>query len=186
MKVDAETSAAQVIEVIPLIMREIRRLMRQRGAEELSVPHFRALGYVQRHPGCSLSAVAEHLGLSVAAASRLVDALVVDHFVERRPSATDRRYIELHLSPRGAQIRAEAHEHTIRGIADRLEGLTDGERERVLLALDSLRAIFTSPSPSLAPADARTASSGTFTSTAEASSPARDGAAPGNTTTGDT
>jgi DNA-binding MarR family transcriptional regulator len=204
MKADAETSAAQVIEVIPLIMREIRRLMRQRGAEELSVPHFRALGYVQRHPGCSLSAVAEHLGLSVAAASRLVDALVVDRFLERRPSTTDRRYIELHLSARGAQIRAEAHEHTIRGIADRLEGLTDSERERVLLALDSLRAIFASPSPSLAPTGALTATD-TFTSAAEASRPVhdaahaiqedtpqrgrnltRDGAASSNTTTGDT
>ncbi len=127
-----------------MVMREIRRLMRQRGAEVLSVPHFRALGYAQRHPGCSLSAVAEHLGLSVPAASRLVDALVADGYLERRPSPTDRRYIELHLSERGAQIRAEAHEHAMLGIAARLEQLGDDERRQILRALESLRAIFAS------------------------------------------
>lgn len=148
-----EASAAQLIEVVPLVMREIRRLMRQRGAEDLSVPHFRALGYVQRHPGCSLSAIAEHLGLSVPAASRLVDTLVADGYIERRPSPTDRRYVELHLSEHGAQIRAEAHAHTMQGIAARLEQLDDDERRQILRALEPLRAIFASSAPLPASAD---------------------------------
>jgi DNA-binding MarR family transcriptional regulator len=147
MAADTQATAAQLIEVVPLVMREIRRLMRQRGSEELSVPHFRALGYVQRHPGCSLSEVAEHLGLSVAATSRLVDTLVADGFLERRPSSIDRRYIQLHLSARGEQIRAEAHAHTLQGIAARLEGLSDAERQQIVFALESLRALFASPSP---------------------------------------
>ncbi|MGZ3714014.1 MAG: MarR family winged helix-turn-helix transcriptional regulator [Ktedonobacterales bacterium] len=167
MAPDTQASAGQLIEVVPLIMREIRRLMRQRGTEELSVPHFRALGYVQRHPGCSLSAVAEHLGLSVAAASRLVDTLVADGFLERRPSPIDRRYIQLHLSTRGAQIRAEAHAHTLQGIAARLEGLSEDERQQIVLALEPLRAIFASPSPFPA-ATGEASLTSTFPSTADA------------------
>lgn len=161
---DTQASAAQLLEVVPLVMREIRRLMRQRGSEELSVPHFRALGYVQRHPDCSLSAVAEHLGLSGAAASRLVDTLVADGFLERRSSPIDRRYIQLHLSERGAQIRSEAHAHTLQGIAAQLEGLTEGERRQIVLALEPLRAIFAPSSPFPASTDAATHTN-TFSST---------------------
>ncbi|HEX8035194.1 MAG TPA: MarR family transcriptional regulator [Ktedonobacterales bacterium] len=173
MAADSQATAAQLLEVVPLIMREIRRLMRQRGSEELSVPHFRTLGYVQRHPGCSLSEVAEHLGLSVAATSRLVDTLVADGFLERRPSPIDRRYIQLHLSARGEQIRAEAHAHTLQGIAARLEGLSDDERQQIVLALEPLRALFASPSPLPASTGAATLSD-RFTSTADAPNHAQE------------
>ncbi|MGH2504870.1 MAG: MarR family winged helix-turn-helix transcriptional regulator, partial [Ktedonobacterales bacterium] len=69
---DSAPLAAALMEVAPLVMREIRTRMRQSRGAGLSVPQFRALGYLRRHPGCSLTEVADHLGLSVPATSRLV------------------------------------------------------------------------------------------------------------------
>src|SRR5579884_2450777 len=113
-EITPEACAAQIIEVVPLVMRRIRAFMRAQRTPQLSVPQFRALGYVRRHPGTSLSAVAEHLGLSPAATSRLFDTLVDQTLVERHTSAEDRRFITLHLTGQGAQALAIMHEGATR------------------------------------------------------------------------
>ena len=46
-------------------MRLVRQEMRNHAAPRLTVPQLRALLYLKRHPDASLSAVAEHLGISV-------------------------------------------------------------------------------------------------------------------------
>jgi DNA-binding MarR family transcriptional regulator len=134
--------AAQLIEVVPLVMRRIRAFMRAQRTPQLSVPQFRALGYVRRHPGTSLSAVAEHLGLSPAATSRLFDTLVGQTLVERRTSDEDRRYVTLHLTEQGAQALATMHEGATRALAQILAATGDGERQTIITALDQLRALF--------------------------------------------
>ena len=88
---DEAELASKLVEVIPLVMRAIRSHMRANRALDLSVPQYRALGFVVRHPGASLSQVAEHQGLTLGAASRLVDGLVTRGLVERRASTQDRR-----------------------------------------------------------------------------------------------
>ena len=100
-----ESLAAALMEVAPLVMREIRMRMRQHRGPELSVPQFRALGYLRRHPACSLTALAEHLGLSLPATSRMVEALVAAGLIVREPSASDRRYVTLRLSQRVSAFR---------------------------------------------------------------------------------
>ena len=63
---DEAELASKLVEVIPLVMRAIRSHMRANRALDLSVPQYRALGFVVRHPGASLSQVAEHQGLTLA------------------------------------------------------------------------------------------------------------------------
>ncbi len=138
----AETCAGQLIEVVPLIMRTIRMLMRTHSAAELSVPHFRALRYIFKHPDCSVSIVADHLGLSVPAASRLIDALVNDSLVERQLLASDRRYVALHLSPRGSEIQQAAQAHTLASLTTMLAALNPDQQAAIVAALEPLRAIF--------------------------------------------
>ena len=140
--ISPEACAAQLIEVVPLVMRRIRAFMRAQRTPQLSVPQFRALGYVRRHPGTSLSAVAEHLGLSPAATSRLFDTLVGQTLVERRTSDEDRRYVTLHLTEQGAQSLAMMHEGATQALAQILAATGDGERQTIIVALDHLRALF--------------------------------------------
>lgn len=141
---DPEALAAALMEVAALITREVRTLMRAHRDVALSVAHFRALGYVRRHPACSLTAVAEHLGLSVPATSRLVEALVADGLVVRQPSAHDRRYVTLHLSAEGERIQDEARSAALRSLAARLEPLGPQQRATIAQALDPLRQAFPS------------------------------------------
>lgn len=153
---DPEALAAALMEVAALIMREVRALMRSHRGASLSVAHFRALGYVRRHPACSLTAVADHLGLSVPATSRLVDALVADGLMVRQPSAHDRRFVTLQLSPEGERIQNEARSAAMHSLAARLEPLSPQHRAIIAQALDPLRQAF----PSTADADAASARTG--------------------------
>ncbi len=68
--------AREIIETVPIVMRVIRGKLREHGAVEMSVPHFRTLTFIYNNNGASLSDVAEHIGLSLPAMSTLVDGLV--------------------------------------------------------------------------------------------------------------
>lgn len=139
---DSTPLAAALMEVAPLVMREIRTRMRQSRGACLSVPQFRALGYVRRHPDCSLTEVADHLGLSVPATSRLVDALVVAGLTLRATSASDRRFVTLRLSAEGERIQAEARSAALKSLAARLAPLEPAQRAAIAQALEPLRRAF--------------------------------------------
>ncbi|MBI4578561.1 MAG: MarR family transcriptional regulator, partial [Planctomycetes bacterium] len=68
--------ARHLLATVPVVMRFIRHEMRRHRRGGVTVPQFRALVFVSNHADASLSAMAEHLGLSLPAASRLVQGLV--------------------------------------------------------------------------------------------------------------
>src|SRR5689334_5564645 len=82
---DATTAAlacaGAMLDGMPPVMWFIRRHMRRHRTCGLSVPQFRALVLLDRHPTASLSLVAEHLGSSQPSASRLITKLVERGFV---------------------------------------------------------------------------------------------------------
>ena len=139
---EADQVAAALLESVPLVMRTIRAQMRGYRTADLSVPQFRALGFLHRHPGASLTDLAEHIGLTVPAASRLVDGLVARGYVARKPSPADRRTLELTVSPPGVAMleasRARARAH----LAELLATLSPEDREAVQRGADILRGLF--------------------------------------------
>jgi DNA-binding MarR family transcriptional regulator len=93
--------ASEILDSVPVVLQFIRMQMRRHGRSDLSVPQFRALVFVDRSPGASLSMLAEFLGLSLPATSRLVDGLVGKNFVTRRIPEGNRRLVALALSANG-------------------------------------------------------------------------------------
>ena len=75
MPISDDACARELFDTLPLGMRIIRQHMR-RHRSGLTVPQFRTLYYVSTSSGCSLSAAADFIGLSLPAMSRLVDWLV--------------------------------------------------------------------------------------------------------------
>jgi DNA-binding MarR family transcriptional regulator len=93
--------ARELIETIPAIHRRIGRQMRRSASAPLSVPQLRALRFLQLHPGSSISAIAEHLGVGLPAASALVERLVRAGWVERQADPTERRRMVVRLTNDG-------------------------------------------------------------------------------------
>ena len=77
-----EGCANQVLATMPYLMRFVRTRMRSQR-HGLSVPQFRTLIYIQHSDRANLSSLADHLGLSLPAVSRLVGGLVRRGLVNR-------------------------------------------------------------------------------------------------------
>jgi DNA-binding MarR family transcriptional regulator len=99
-QIRAVDCSTRLLEVVPLIMRHIRSELRSQAMKELSVPQFRTLMFLRRHPDASLSLVAEHLGLTPPTVSKMIQKLV-DQGIIKRNTAPDRRQVRLSLSSKG-------------------------------------------------------------------------------------
>jgi DNA-binding MarR family transcriptional regulator len=136
--------AGEILEAVPAVMRFIRTQMRRHRRSDLSVPQFRALLFLSRNPGASLSLLAEFLALSLPATSRLVDGLVRKGLVVRRIPTRNRRLVALSTSGRGQTTVRAARQATERQLADVLAALSRGERAAIQRALRALRKQFQS------------------------------------------
>lgn len=135
-------TARELLEFAPLVMRTLRREIRERQALDLSVPQFRTLGYLHRHSGVSLSDVTEHIGLTLPSMSKLVDGLVERRLVSRQTFTDDRRRVMLALTPRGRALLEAAYASTQATVAERLASLNDEERMAVVRAMRLLHPLF--------------------------------------------
>ena len=137
IEVTSQQCAAKMMETIPIIMQFFRAEMRRNASslpESLSVPQFRMLAFLDRHPGASLSQVAEHLGVTKATASNLTERLVQKNLVSKVENPQERRHIVLNLTEIGKyhlqQVRAMTSARIASVLADlpkeQLQSVVDG------------------------------------------------------------
>ena len=134
--------AREVLDVVPSVMRFIRTEMRSHRALDLSVPQFRSLVFIKRTAGASLSAVAEHLGLTPPSTCKLIDGLCNRGMVTRRESPDDRRRLTLEITAEGAQALASAHSEAQKSLSRLLASMDEGELHTVTRAMSALRRVF--------------------------------------------
>ena len=134
--------ARKVLETVPMVMRAIRKEMRSHRESDLSVPQFRVLIYLNRNEGASLSDVADHLGLSLPAMSKMVGGLVDRNLVSRRINKGDRRYVILAPTERGRTLMRAVYDTTRSRLAERLAALPASGRTTVFRAMSALESIF--------------------------------------------
>lgn len=127
------------MEAVSAVHRTMRREVRRARPGEMSMQQFRALGIISHHPGISLSFLAQHLGLTNASASRLVDGLVRAGLVNRTDSSEDRRKLVLELTEKGVSAMESAKEAALGKLASMLAELSEEDRSAVLKAMNILR-----------------------------------------------
>jgi DNA-binding MarR family transcriptional regulator len=139
MKDTPEAVAREILDVVPFAMRLIRKEMRSRRGADLTVPQFRSLIFLQRHPGSALHQVAEHLGLTPPTVSKMIDGLAGRSLIERPESPADRRRVELRLTARGNSLVDRVRGETVAKFAERFETMPPADREKLISALELLR-----------------------------------------------
>lgn len=131
----ARAAAAAVMEVGLLVTRLVRAQAWGHRASTLSDVQLRALTLINAYPGCSPSALADYILLSRPAVTRVLDELVAQRLVARRPASGDRRRIELRVTASGRR-QVEAYLAGARAaLAERLADLSDAERDTVARAM---------------------------------------------------
>jgi DNA-binding MarR family transcriptional regulator len=105
---------------------------------DLTIPEWRVIAVLSRHPGLSAARVAELTGMDAVAVSRAVARLLRAGRLSRSVSVSDRRRSVLSVSPAGAAVYREVaplaldYEHQL------LEALDQAQRIAFESALDAL------------------------------------------------
>lgn len=144
MNITPEQTAAEVLELIPAIMRDVREEMRRHRRAGLSVTQFRVLGFLDRHTGTSLSDVADHIGLTLPSMSKMIDNLVARRLVLREFDPGDRRRIRLALTAHGRSILETSRGATRAYLTDKLSAVSPDGLEMIFSAMELLRPLFIS------------------------------------------
>jgi DNA-binding MarR family transcriptional regulator len=131
----ADECARMIMDTVPAVMRRIRERMRRHGPPSLSIPQFRALGFLDRNPRACLSELSDHLGIARSTASIIVDRLVQRHLVVRTDDPRERRRVELRLTPVGMQLLQQARYATRAWIATLLKDLSEESLQQMAAGL---------------------------------------------------
>ena len=140
-EVTSQQCAAKMMETLPIITQFFRAEMRRNASfltESLSVPQFRMLAFLDRHPGASLSQVAEHLGVTRATASNLTERLVQKNLVSKVENPQERRHIVLNLTEIGKYHLQQVRAMTSARIASVLADLPKEQLQSVVEGLTVL------------------------------------------------
>jgi DNA-binding MarR family transcriptional regulator len=104
---------------------------------ELSFTQLKALSVLdERDDELSVNLLAESLGLSMAATSRMVDGLFKRGLVERGEDPVDRRVKRVRLTPAGRRTIEKVAAVRIAGMERMLESFTDEQRNKLAAALE--------------------------------------------------
>ncbi len=117
-----ESVAGLFIKVVPQAMRVFREEMRTHRGGDISVPQFRVLAQLWLEPASNKD-LASRLGVSGAAMTRMVDALVNEDLVTRHLNKKDRRSIFIRLTKKGQTHFEKVREAAILSLAERLRDL---------------------------------------------------------------
>jgi len=133
----SQACARQVLDAVPLLMREIRHEMRQSAPAALSVSAFRALIFAHANAGSSVTELAAHLGVTLPTASVAVDKLTARGLM-LAPRERGQRRRTLYLSAQGERVVRRAMEHTVNALGARLQSLPIGRLETLQRCLAEL------------------------------------------------
>jgi DNA-binding MarR family transcriptional regulator len=139
---DAE--AARLAEGIVRFWTELQR--RRDPAEastyELTTSQAQMLRLVVLEGPKRIGSLAAELSVTVATASRTVDALAAAGLVRREPDPADARAVRVVLTPRGKREHRVRFERFVRAVASLSDDLSDVERRQLVEALDTLARLF--------------------------------------------
>ena len=134
---DVERMAEGIVRLRSEILRR-RRQAGDLGAAELTSPQALALRAVVLDGPLRMSALAEQLGVSVATASRTVDALVQRHLARREADPADARAVRVFATARGRREHLARREHFVEALELLMDELEERERRQLVESLETL------------------------------------------------
>jgi DNA-binding MarR family transcriptional regulator len=124
--------------------RTTRRLRAHAGKQPLgglSLSQYQLLETLRDGDALPVGALAEAAGVAPPTATRMLDSLAGDGFVERRHSETDRRAVLISLTPAGRTAVQAAHEQVSAWRRRVFESLEPDEREQAAALLNRLSTV---------------------------------------------
>ncbi len=116
-------------------MRDTMQFWKESG---LSMPQISTMMRLHYRGACGISEMGNHLGVTNAAASQMVDRLVHLGYLERTEDQTDRRVKQLTLTSKGNALIQKSLEARRRWLEDLVKALTPEQQAEIADALARL------------------------------------------------
>lgn len=116
----------------------MRHFLHYARSSGLSMSHLGAIFHIHRIGSCGVTEIGDHLGVTSAAASQMLDRLVQQGLVERTEDPRDRRVKRIELTERGQHMFEEGVRARQSWLEDLAAMLNEDEQERINDALTLL------------------------------------------------
>jgi MarR family transcriptional regulator, transcriptional regulator for hemolysin len=131
-------------EYIGVVISDVARLLRtefDRRVRRLGITRAQwlVLTRLHRHPGASLSELAEMMEVEKATAGRMIDRLVANGWVERRTQRDDRRVKRVYLTPEAERVHKRIWRVAETTVEDALGGLSAPESRQLMALLQRVK-----------------------------------------------
>jgi DNA-binding MarR family transcriptional regulator len=118
--------------------RSIRNFLCYSRESGLSMSQLGALVYVHRAGSSGVTDLGEHLGVTSAAASQMLDRLVRQELIQRSVDPNDRRVKQIVLTEKGLQVLRDSIRSGQSWLYDLAQALSAPEKEATIAALKLL------------------------------------------------
>jgi DNA-binding MarR family transcriptional regulator len=113
-------------------MQDLIHYSRQKG---LSMSQMGALFHIHKQGSSAVSDLGEHLGVTNAAASQMLDRLVQQGLISRSEDPTDRRVKQIILTDQGREVLQAGIRARKRWLTELDQNLSDLEKDQIVKAL---------------------------------------------------
>lgn len=138
---ELEKVSADLIAIVPVVMRLIRAEMRGLAQPELSIAQFRILARLSVEPHTN-KRLAEWMGVSTPTMSRTLSGLVQRGYVTRKSTNDDKREVSLSLTKKGKEKFAGIEERTRLRVAERMKEMSGAKLKQLDAGLLVLAEVF--------------------------------------------
>lgn len=140
MSRELEKFSAQVVDTMPLLLREmVRREDNELTRGTISFPQMVAMHYALRHPAVKMADMARVLSTRPSSASTLIDRLVRSQLMSREHDEKDRRIVWIRLTPKGKKTLLLILSQKKKSMREIFRVLSPKERREYLSALLKVR-----------------------------------------------
>ena len=146
-------------EYIGVVISDVARLLRtefDRRVRRLGITRAQwlVLTRLHRHPGASLSELADMMEVEKATAGRMIDRLVANGWVERRTQRDDRRVRRVYLTPEAERVHKRIWRVAEATVEDALASLSALESKQLMTLLQRVKKTLVSAADGVQPGSA--------------------------------
>jgi DNA-binding MarR family transcriptional regulator len=137
----ANRVAAERIEEVAKLLGKAQRSLARRLSQVLgdcSFERWQILALLSDSAGHSMSEIADFTSVPAPTLTRVIDGMVSDNLVYRRPDPADGRKVLVYASRRGCELRATLAQRVETSCPEVLPNITSGDMEAVSTALVAL------------------------------------------------
>lgn len=118
--------------------RSMRNFLRYARESGLSMSQFGVLFHLRRKRSSGVTDLGDHLGVTSAAASQMLDRLVHQGLILRSADPNDRRVMQIVFTDKGSQVLEEGIRARQDWLVDLADTLSANEKEKITAALNLL------------------------------------------------